>query len=390
MVPIGLTDRQAFLAEVSDAERGCIMETFDPLQFDVLLQTPEAASPEDLQALNLCLRDGTLLRVFLGTLVGQTGPLSGETSACLQNVFSGLDIRSMAIVEDSGEGGQEAMAGNIGAFLLAMSCLSDEEWEAAASGLGLSPSDRENQQCALAALGGEAGMVRALQSGEGLGFFAILSASQECGVQSPSMASTNVSGSTFEAGMIAPLNPEDPAALIAGLSDAEQACVSGIADPERIATLIGDPQAATPEESSALTQCYSDETLLRLFVTGLVSPTGPLSADTSMCIRGGMAGIDLRSAMTGGAEGNGQDPMVDGMAAYFLTLSCLNDEEWQAASVASGEALGDRESLQCTMAALGGPEGMAAALTSEDGSGILTILTAALGCGVQLEALPAG
>ena len=56
---------------------------------------------------------------------------------------------------------------------------------------------------------------------------------------------------------------------------------------------MADP-TVPPEETAALIQCLEDETLLRLFLTGLI---GPLSAETSTCVRSGFANFDLRSVM---------------------------------------------------------------------------------------------
>lgn len=384
LAPLSLSDSQAFLTGLSDAERGCILESFQPLQLATLLQSPEMASPRDLQDLNLCLRDKTLLRIFLGELIGQTEPLSGEASACVQDNFSELNVRSMTIVQLPDEGGQAAMAGSMGAFLLAMSCLGDDEWDTTASGLGLNSSDRASQECALAALGGKAGVVRALQSGEGLGSIAIVSAAQECDVQLSRMGSADVSVATAGSGMIAPLNPADPMAFLAGLPEAEQACISGIMSEQELAALLANPESGDSGKMDQGLQCFSDETLLRIFVTDLIGLSAPLSADTSMCIRGGTAGVDLRSMMSAGGEGNEQDAMVSVMSPYLI-LSCLNDEEWRAASAATGMDPDGQKDLQCVISELGGPEEMASALTSEDASGIVSVFSAALRCGVQLE-----
>ena len=50
----------------------------------------------------------------------------------------------------------------------------------------------------------------------------------------------------------------------------------------------------------------------------------------------------------------------------------------------------DREGVQCVMQELGGPEGMAEALSAEDESGIMALFGATLACGLDLESLGAG
>ena len=184
-------------------------------------------------------------------------------------------------------------------------------------------------------------------------------------------------------GAIAPLRMDDPEAFLAGLSDTERSCVPENSDPRALMALLGAPELASPDEAEQLIQCLEDETLMRLFLTGLIGQAGMLSEGTSECIRGGFSGFDLRSMMltsaTGGDEGAG---MAGGMAAFFLTLSCLDEDEWAAADPALGVAPGDRETLQCVMEALGGPEGVAAALQPAGGGPPAAFFEAAMGCGM--------
>ena len=189
--------------------------------------------------------------------------------------------------------------------------------------------------------------------------------------------------------VITPLSIADPLALISELSADEQACISDNVDPQQLPLLMSGPEPDL-ENAGELINCLEDETLLRLFVTGLIGLTSPLSAESSVCIRGGLEGIDPRSVMTAGAEGDEETAMVDSMSAFMLTLSCLNDDEWQAASAATGMDPGERENLQCVMEQLGGPEGLARELQSEDGSGIFPIMLAAMGCGLQMEGMAPG
>ena len=185
-------------------------------------------------------------------------------------------------------------------------------------------------------------------------------------------------------GVIDPLRMDDPEAFLAGLSDAERSCVPENSDPQALMALAGAPELASPDEAEQLIQCLEDETLMRLFLTGLIGQTGTLSEETSECVRRGFSGFDLRSMMlasaTGGDEGAG---MAGGMAAFFLTLSCLDEDEWAAAAPALDVAPGDRETLQCVMEALGGPEGVAAGLQPAGGDPPAAFFEAAMGCGMQ-------
>ena len=188
-------------------------------------------------------------------------------------------------------------------------------------------------------------------------------------------------------GSIAPLNLEDPKAFMSGLSDAEQSCISENIELERLTALLGAPGLASPGENAALAECLEDETLMRLFLTGLLGESGTLSEETSACVRAGIAGIDLRAMMFAGNE---ETAMVGGMAAFVLTLSCLNEEEWQAASPALGMSPGDREGLQCVLEELGGPEGMAQALHPPDGGPPIDFFNAVTECGIPMGAGPPG
>ena len=78
------------------------------------------------------------------------------------------------------------------------------------------------------------------------------------------------------------------------LSASAQSCLAENADPQRLMALFSNPEMASPEEIEVLTQCLEDETLLRLFLTVLIGLTEPLSEETSMCVRDGFVGIDIR------------------------------------------------------------------------------------------------
>ena len=393
IAPLPVNDLQMLMLELSQPELGCISDSSSPQALLAALQAPDTASPEDVAELSLCLRDGTLLRLFLTGIMGQAGPLSGETSACVRAGFAEIDLRSMMLAEAGGEveGGMNA------ALHMTISCLNEEEWAAAAPALGLSINYREGVECLTRELGGPEEAAAALQTSEQGPSFALIAAAVSCDLSESDLAAMAMTSSgpdsTAPTGdsmsVITPLSMTDPLALMAELSSGEQSCISDSVDPQQLPLLMSGSEADL-EEAGALINCLEDETLLRLFVTGLIGLESPLSAESSVCIRGGLEGIDPRSVMSAGAEGDAQTAMADSMSAYMVTLSCLNDEEWQAASAATGMDPGERENLQCVMEQLGGPEGMAEALQSEDGSGVFTIMFAAMGCGLQMEGMAPG
>ena len=178
---------------------------------------------------------------------------------------------------------------------------------------------------------------------------------------------------------------------MSGLSGAEQSCVSEKVDPQRLMALVSAPDLVSPEETTELVQCLEQETLLRLFLTGLIGQTGPLSEETSTCVRAGFADFDIRAVMLAGAvESDEEAAMMGSMAGFLLALSCLNEEEWQAASSSLGLGPNDRESLQCVMEQLGGPEGVAAALQPDGAGPPMAFIGAAMECGLQMMEEPSG
>ena len=136
--------------------------------------------------------------------------------------------------------------------------------------------------------------------------------------------------------------------------------------------------------------CLGEETLLRLFLTGLTGQTEPLSAETSTCVRSGFQDFDIATVLLSSSMGPGGEAaaMMGSMAGFVLTLSCLNEEEWQMASPRLGLRPDDRESLQCVTSKLGGPAGLAAALQPRDGEPPTAYTNAATACGLQMAGPP--
>ena len=169
------------------------------------------------------------------------------------------------------------------------------------------------------------------------------------------------------------------------LSAAEQSCLAGNVDPQQVMALLGGaPGLVSPlETQAALIQCLEDETLLRLLLTGLIGQTEPLSAASSVCVRSGFANFDVRAVMLATpVESDAAAAMAGSMAGFLVTLSCLNDEEWQVVGPSVGMGAEDRDGLRCVLAELGGPEGLAAAL--QPGAGPPTAFFAAsAACNLQ-------
>ena len=191
-------------------------------------------------------------------------------------------------------------------------------------------------------------------------------------------------------GAITPLRLDDPLAIASELSESEMTCLAGVAEMGRLMEIFAAPELASTEEQTKFIGCFEDETLLRLFLTGLFASAGSLSVETSGCIRTGMEGIDLPALMLSGAAGDEEAAMIGSMSAFILTFMCLNEDEWEGAAASLGSAPEERENLQCVLDELGGPEGFAEMLGAGDEASFFALFGAAVGCGVQIEGAPGG
>jgi hypothetical protein len=189
---------------------------------------------------------------------------------------------------------------------------------------------------------------------------------------------------------ITPLRLDDPVAIAGELSESELTCLAGVAEIGRLMEIFSAPEQASAEEQTKLLRCMENETLLRIFLTEIMESSGPLSVETSKCIRTGMEGVDLPTAMLAGAAGEEGAAMADGMSALVLTLMCLNEDEWEGAAAGLGVPTGERENLQCVLDELGGPEGFAKTLSAGDEGSFAALFGAIMKCGVQIEGGPGG
>ena len=186
-------------------------------------------------------------------------------------------------------------------------------------------------------------------------------------------------------GMITPLKLDDPLNVAGELSEDELACVFEVADPGKLMQIFSALEQASPDDMAQLINCMEDETVLRLFVTGLVGLEEPLSVETSACVREGMDEVDARAVMLSGTAGDEQAAMASSMAAFFLVMTCLNDEEFDAAAPSLGMTAEDRDGLLCVIGELGGPEEFAGVFSAEDEEAMMSLFGAAIACGLEME-----
>lgn len=193
---------------------------------------------------------------------------------------------------------------------------------------------------------------------------------------------------------LAPLPVHDAGALMASVSDAERACLAQIPGltPDRVQQLIAAPDAASPEEREAFLTCLEHESELRLLLTGVLSATGPLSVESSDCLRESYDDVDLEELLGGivpdpGDNVAAQQAMARGMVMFFVSLSCLNEDEFALAGQAMGIAPGEYDGFQCVMEAAGGQEELVVWL-SPGAEFPAELFQATIDCGVQMGAGP--
>ena len=179
LVPIQLQDSLSLQSSLSDAELACIGD--DPEQLTRALTGAGPSSRDEQARLFGCLNDETLARVFLAGFVPGPEPLSESTSECVRAAFDVIDPRAVMTAGIEGDPGR-AMAGSMAALSVTVACLTDQEWEATASQVGMGPSEREGMRCLLAQLSGPGKMAEAMiAAGEG-DFTDLSKAGAECGL----------------------------------------------------------------------------------------------------------------------------------------------------------------------------------------------------------------
>ena len=182
-------------------------------------------------------------------------------------------------------------------------------------------------------------------------------------------------------GVITPLNLVDSEAALSRMSKPEISCLEQAAGPGRLHEILRDVGVPVTEEEAWIVACLEDETLFGVFLGMLLWDSGPLSQETSACLRTELDWVDLRELMTEDTQERGQDDRAGAifLSGYFSAIACLNQEEWEATAADLGQDPGDQESIQCFLEAVGGPEKLAAAMEGTDDDGSVDLYRAMLG-----------
>ena len=186
--------------------------------------------------------------------------------------------------------------------------------------------------------------------------------------------------------VLAPLQALDISALLSELSANELACIGD--DAGKLVRSLTGPSSAPREEQAKLIGCLEDETVARIFLAGFAPGPGPLSLETSDCVRAGFAVIDPREVMTSGIEGDPGRAMAGSMAALSVTIACLNDQEWEATASKVGMGPSEREGMRCLLAQLSGPGEMAEAMIAAGEGDFTDLSKAGAECGLDMGPAP--
>ena len=174
-----------------------------------------------------------------------------------------------------------------------------------------------------------------------------------------------------EGGSLTSLFDPDAQPPVIDVSDEEEACLVAALGVDAVQGLASAETVTEEVAESALT-CLENETLLRLYLTPFLQQTGPLSAESSTCIRSGFGDTDFDVLLrfAGGEQGGppaDEAAMMVGMTTFIVTLSCLDDDEFAKVAPSLGVSPGEREAFECVLEYLGGPEEMAALMAPDAG-----------------------
>ena len=81
-----------------------------------------------------------------------------------------------------------------------------------------------------------------------------------------------------------------------------------------------------PEEEAWIVACLGAETLFGVFVALLLGDPGPLSQETSACLRTELEWVDPRELLTEDTRERGQEDRSGAvfLSGYFTAAACLN------------------------------------------------------------------
>ena len=415
LAPLEIQNAQEIRSALYQTEMDCIG---DPERLARTLAGPGTAPSEEQAELTQCLEDETLARLFLAGFVPGTEPLSLETSTCVRTAFEVIDPRKVMTAGLEGDPGT-AMAGSMAALTVTIACLNDEEWEAASPEMGMRPEERAGMQCLMEALGGPREMAAAMRAAQEGDLTGLTKAEEECGlemgplpgqapatptpapmatpetIRAPVVTPTQEPTSTRtlppavhpSGDIITPLNLNDPQAALSQLSKPELMCLEEVVGPDRMPEIFDDGGVLSADEQADIVACLEDQTVFGIFLTAFLWDSGPLSEETSACLRSGFEAVDLREAMTPDHQDQKQYDRAEAvfLTGYFVAIACQNEEEWNSTAAVLGLEREDQKDVQCFLEEVGGPQALVEDLEGSDWSESGNLHAAVVRCELDFE-----
>ena len=192
----------------------------------------------------------------------------------------------------------------------------------------------------------------------------------------------------MQAGVLSPLNLYETDDINSEISEAELACLKEGGPFLHLRWEFILPGPGDREQRVMIIACLEDETLARIFLADIAQGVGPLSLETSTCVRAAFNEIDPRSMLLAKVEGYPEDTLNAATTAWLVTLACLRDDEWETAARSLREDSGPRELMRCMMEKLGGPGEMAATMTKGERGDQEALAEAAADCAEETGPVP--
>ena len=387
-----------FAALLTSDETACL-ETWLGDDYQIFLDDPLTGGAGDLLARDdgtlspaeSCLSGNRLAAVRISMLSIAAGGFSVETQQCIVELLETDPALTQAFAQPG-----DVASGPTALRLI--SCLTTQEAaKLTPAGEGPAPNPDEIA-CLIGELEGTPSGERIIAvlsgtdaTGEGLTMeesAALGEAVRACGIETefgfPAPEGAESQG--LPPDDLRPVELSNPQQFFADLSHGERTCLGDKGmGPRDLAMLSNPPPGGSSEVTAAIVNCLQDDTVLRLFLTQLVGQLEPFNVETAACIREGFVPLDLRALLAPSVAGQAPaNSLALSMAALAVSVSCLNDAEWETYAPRLGMAPGDRAGFVCLLEALGGPAELVAAMQSASlGEAPAKFIRASQTCGLE-------
>ena len=163
ITPLLTDDFENVAPELADSELACMAGTADIERLGRIFAGPDRATPEEWNVILDCLEDETQIRMFVGGLVDDPGPLSTEASECIRTAFEGVNLRLVMLAARQDNMLDYPLLS--GAFAT-IACMNYEDWDTASKVFDLDPSEQRITECLMGEKGRNRGLTAALEAKE--------------------------------------------------------------------------------------------------------------------------------------------------------------------------------------------------------------------------------